>query len=439
MKHKYPEHVAQYKYQSWQIEIVIAGGILYGLFQTTDVLKEFFYFFYPISEVTSNKIILLFGSYILTWVLLIGFTANLILRAIWLGYLGISFWFPADINYDKLRAGNAYKIKLKNQPTVDLRLITLEKWCNLSFSFAILLGFIVFGLLVSLSLIIFTLDSLSIDLANNALFTYVLGAILLIAQLGFIDRLLVYNPNKKTLWSRIKIVIIKFFRIVTLSFLYQRELLVLLTNTRKWLLNTFIILYIAIAVLISGNQIGQFFDSGTIRLSLFDDRENYFLRTSPRLVSSEYENNLQSGDKIYSACIQDEIIKDDYIKFFMVGWNDFDNYLGRKLTENNFKKDIPWQQLETSKEVDSFVQINISQWQKAMNQTFQLSIDGDARKELEWYRYKHPLTNETGYITYVFINDIEKGNHIISLNTVILFNNGKLRERNFINIPFIKM
>ena len=86
---KVPDHIRSYRYESWQIEMLIAGGILYGLFESSDVLKSYFFQLYPILEITTNQIILLFGIYVIIKILLIGFMANLFLRAVWLGYLGI--------------------------------------------------------------------------------------------------------------------------------------------------------------------------------------------------------------------------------------------------------------------------------------------------------------------------------------------------------------
>ena len=148
-----PEHIREYRYQSWQIEMLIAGGILYGLFTSGSLIREFFFESYPISDVTTNKIILLFGTFVITKVLLIGFSANFFLRAVWLGYLGISFWFPNDIDYSKLRGSEEYKEALKSQPNANQRLLILEKWCNLSFSFAVLLGFLCISMFVTVSAI----------------------------------------------------------------------------------------------------------------------------------------------------------------------------------------------------------------------------------------------------------------------------------------------
>jgi len=74
-----PEHITQYRYQSWQIEMLIAGGILYGLFTSDKILQAFFVDNYAITDLTTNKIILLFGSFTITKILLIGFAANLFL------------------------------------------------------------------------------------------------------------------------------------------------------------------------------------------------------------------------------------------------------------------------------------------------------------------------------------------------------------------------
>ena len=433
---KVPDHIRSYRYESWQIEMLIAGGILYGLFESSDVLKSYFFQLYPILEITTNQIILLFGIYVIIKILLIGFMANLFLRAVWLGYLGISFWFPNDINYDHIKGGSNYKNQLKSETSAQKRLLLLEKWCNLSFSFAVLLGFLTISLLLSLSAIIWLLDSNSVTsfLANNATITYVLVVFLVISQIGLVDRLLATKEHQKSLFNSIRSGIIKFLKIITLSFLYKREFLVLRSNTNTIAFYAFILIYLAIAILTSINQVGEFYGGGTFSIKMLDDRRMYEDTSAPEMNAINYENNLSEGNVIFRGAIQSEIVKDDYLKLFLVSWIDFDNILEEKYLDYKYDKNLSL--FRDQKELDSLVDIENKKWQKALNAIFLIKIDSVDITDVTWLRYKHPRTFEEGYVTYIPITELPFGRHDLRVDANVLYNNGVRYKRRWLEIPF---
>ncbi|WP_299677399.1 hypothetical protein [uncultured Dokdonia sp.] len=435
-----PAYIKQYRYQSWQIEMLIAGGILYGLFTSDKILQAFFVDNYAITDLTTNKIILLFGSFTITKILLIGFAANLFLRAVWLGYLGISFWFPDDINYDRLIGTKNYKETLKTKPTASERLLTLEKWCNLSFSFAVLLGFLSISLFITVSVIIWTLSLFSDDYSfiDTPTFIYILSFVLILIQIGVLDNFLLRKKNDKYLFvTKIKKIIIRFFSIITLSYFIQREFLVLRTNTNKWLLSSFIIGYLSIAIIAAASSIGSFYNSdGAFNFSLFDDREMYHVVAAPKTAYDNYTSNLSSGDKILWGAIQSELITDDYLKLFVVSWNDFDNYLKDRYAHYDVKQKYP--SLPTTKAVDSFELVNAANWQKSMRDLFKVKIDTVTIPDLEWARYKHPITKEEGYITYIDISGLPNQKHDLELIIRQKFNNNFERDWQWFDLSFWK-
>ncbi|NQX78526.1 hypothetical protein [Gilvibacter sp.] len=99
---KLRERIESFQKDSWQLEVFISGGIVYWLYSLTDSLRDFFFDFYPITYTSSNQIVFLFGLYTITRALLFGFAANLLLRAIWLAYLGVNYWYPNDVNKERL-------------------------------------------------------------------------------------------------------------------------------------------------------------------------------------------------------------------------------------------------------------------------------------------------------------------------------------------------
>lgn len=435
-----PEHITQYRYQSWQIEMLIAGGILYGLFTSDKILQAFFVDNYAITDLTTNKIILLFGSFTITKILLIGFAANLFLRAVWLGYLGISFWFPKDINYDRLIGTKNYKETLKAKPTASERLLMLEKWCNLSFSFAVLLGFLSISLFITVSVIIWTLGLFSDDytIADSPTFIYILVFVLILIQIGVLDTILLRKKKDRFLFiTKLKRVIVRFFSIITLSYFIQREFLVLRTNTNKWLLSSFIIAYLSIAIIAAASSIGSFYNSdAAFDFSLFDDREMYNVAGTPKTIYNSYMSNLSKGNKIFWGAIQSEFITDDYLQLFVVSWNDFDYYLEDRYEHYDVKQKYP--SLSNTKARDSFNLVNAANWQKSMRDLFKVKIDTITIPDIEWARYRHPVTKEEGYITYIDISELANKKHHLEFIVHQKFNNNFERDRQWFALSFWK-
>ncbi|WGK64483.1 hypothetical protein [Croceiramulus getboli] len=436
MKRELPEHVKAYRYESWQIEMLIAGGVLFALYESSDFLKALFYEYYPISDTTSNKIILLFGSFILAKILLIGFAANLLLRAVWLGYLGIAFWFPEDINLDRVRGNTSFKQNLQMQKGNLARLLLLEKWCNLSFSAAVLLGFFTLSLLISVSVVIFLLDQFdwTRDWANSADFTYFLTLFFILIQLGVLDRLLIRKKTTDTKVSQLRQSINRFFNTVTLSFLFKREFMVLRSNTNPWIFNGLLVVYLFIAITTSINDIGSFYRSGTFNYSVIDDREEYSKRWSLKINPVQYTENLGGDNRVLYGAIQSEIVKENYLKLFLVSWVDFDNSLNELYQKYEYQEYLG--EVSSSETRDSLIQVQSIRWNKALNEQFQIHLDSAVQDELQWALYRHPVTLEEGYLTYLPIDSLTPGLHQLNVSARIRFPNGVVSYRSWLDLPF---
>ena len=192
-----PDWIKDYRNQSWQIEILIAGGTVITLASITDKVRDYFFLNYPIAEFSHYAIILLFAVYLVTRVLLLGFIANLILRAVWLAYLGINFSFPSGVDYKKIKSDRASR-ELRKQPNILDRVITLEKLCNLSYSLAVLLALLTASAFISLLFITYLFESLGAeDWVIGPTFPYVVSFLIVITQIGLLDKVL-YRGSRRS-------------------------------------------------------------------------------------------------------------------------------------------------------------------------------------------------------------------------------------------------
>lgn len=405
---------SQYAPVSWQLEFFIAGGIIFSLYQSTDFFKHLFLLKFPISDFNYVQVLLFFGTYVLTRVLLIGFGVNLILRTVWLAYSAVSYWYPDDVNYDKLRLNFYQKKKHQSGRSASYRLKILDKWANVSFAITIIFTFIVLSSFVTIFLIEFILVNVfgAYDLINHTLFNYVIAIFTLLLQLGVFD-FLIRKRHRRGFFFKIGEWLYKIYYYVTGLFLFRRELLVIRTNSKRWLYLTCGSLYLLLALFISINQIGEFYESGTFNINVFDDRLTYDRSKNFVIDYRTYEDQLGEDDVFYNGGIQSQYITQDYLKVFVVHWRNYDWYL------RHVQDSIQYPVVYDPPREDSLRMVyndnRIAKDKIALNQLIALELDEELITDLKWERYQHYKTKEEGYITYIPIKNLSSGRHTVNV------------------------
>lgn len=401
---------------SWQLEFLIAGGIIFSLYTSTDYFKQLFLLKYPISDFDYVQVVLFFGTYILTRVLLIGFGMNLILRTVWLAYSGINYWYPYGVNYDKLDLNFYQKNKYQKQDSASDRLHIIDRWSNLSFSVTIIFSFIVFSSLVLMLIVQYILaDILGFyDLINSAWFNYGLAIFALLLQLGMFDFLL-RKKHKRGMFYRIGEWLYQIYYYCSGLFLYRRELMVLRSNGKTWILLSFGSFYLLLSLFISINQIGEFYPAGTFNLKIFDDRETFDARKNYVIDYHVYEDELDKGELFFNGGIQSQYIKEKYLKVFLVHDRNNDWYLSHVQDSLNYDKIYNPPAIDSL--VDAYDKKRIELDQQGLNILIKVELDKELLSDLRWDRYKHHKTQEEGYLTYIPVDTLKAGRHIINVST----------------------
>lgn len=430
-----PEYIKEYRDQSWQIEILIAGGVVFSLYSITDTFREYFFETWPLVNYGSIQILFLFFAYFITRILLFGFIANLFFRAVWLAYLGINFSFPKGIKYNNINASDFRKEVLRLRPNIVERVIFLEKLCNLTYSIAILLALFSTSILIIMVIIIWLLECLGFyGLTQDPYFTYILALVIAIINSGLLDSILFRKKSNSKLAST-KEAITSVLDYLTLAFLFKREFMVIKSNTRKWLFYFFVFLITGVSLFVSVVQLGEYYPWGTIKLKPMDERSYYDLNRVPEVQSYSYDSNLSDKSIIFRGSIQSDIVKDKYLRLFVVSWHRFENYL-----EYTFKKeDFPLpSELNNGKPYNVQDNLNTdSLYNNVINSLFTVYIDSDSISDLQWLNYKHPLTREDGYLTYIPIDSLSFSKHVVKVD-VSWRNKEERRRGRWFDIPFWK-
>ncbi|MGJ8684238.1 MAG: hypothetical protein ACSHWW_06425 [Nonlabens sp.] len=419
---------------SWQLELFIAGGIIFSLYTSTDYFKHLFLLKYPISNFDYVQVALFFGTYILTRVMLIGFAINLILRTVWLAYSGINHWYPDDVNYDNLKLNFYQKKKHQEEVKASERLLTLDRWANLSFGLTIIFTFIVVSSLLLLVFVQFILGDVFgfYDLINSTIFNYTAAILALLLQLGVFDFIL-RKKHKRGAFYRIGEWLYTIYYYATGLFLYRRELLVMRTNGKTWVLLTFGSAYLLLALFISINQIGEFYPAGTFSLNIFDDRVTFDRRNDFVIDYHVYEDQLNENEVFFNGGIQSQYVTDNYLKLFIVHDRKYDWYLSHVHDSLKYDRDYNPPAVDSLRE--RYFEKRTELDQQSLNLLLEVELDHQSLTDLRWERYKHYKTQEEGYLTYIQVDTLQKGRHIINAFTRNRFTGTVKKSLNF-GAPF---
>ncbi len=431
-----PDWIKQLRSQSWQIEMLIAGSTVYTLFYLSDHLQSFFYSVYPGIDFNLTKTLMLFGVYLVSRILLIGFIANLIIRSVWLAYLGINFAFPSGVNYENLKNNEESKETLRNQPTILQRVTFLERLSKLSYSLAVLLAIFMTSVFLTTIFIHVILEKIVFgQIIYEAWFSYSMAILIAIIQIGVIDQFFLSKTSKRPIINSFKKKLSIFLEYATLSFLFRREFLAIKSNTNRWALGLFAVIIFGLSTIITSYQIGKYWPDGTFKLKILDDREYFDVKFDPRLHIYDYDTNITDKTSVIKASIPSEIIKGRYLKLFVTSWSRFD----KKLIDRYNKYEYPLN-YKTKNDADFYAtqEISDSIFNLVINDLFEVDIDGIVQENLKWKSTNHPIAKTKGYATFIDIDSLSLEEHKLNLFVNFLSKRKNSYKVTWKQIPFWK-
>jgi hypothetical protein len=222
-ENKVVQWLDQLQEQSWNLELIISGFVLFGLFQLREWLTVQLYYFNANDDSIYNQFTLSFITleisidiFILSLLLLI-FT-----RGLWIGAIGLRY-VSGNIDYDSFRYSDRFKQYLKrNVGDFDNYIQRLEHISSSIFAFTYLLFFLALSFLVldlNFQLLNGLFRSLGLDaigdVATNVFFFFGLFVFFDFLTLGLLKSI------KIPIFSTIYLALYRFYGAVTLSFLWR--------------------------------------------------------------------------------------------------------------------------------------------------------------------------------------------------------------------------
>lgn len=238
----FSEWLEQLQQESWQLELLISGLALFGIWESQNVIIRFDYYI-DVFATTDYRPYLRILRHLFWWswsIFLFNLLIHIILRGFWIGAIGLRY-VSGDIDFDTLNYSDRFKNYYKSRiGSFDEYIERIERLSSVIFSFTFLLffmlvSFIVFNITFALVIAILhkflaegTADSI---IGLFGLFYYGLGLLVLIDffTLG------AFKKIKENTISTVYFWIYRFYSTVSLSFFYRPLLLNFIDNsyTRK--------------------------------------------------------------------------------------------------------------------------------------------------------------------------------------------------------------
>lgn len=385
-----PKWLKTIQLNSWEAELLISALVLYALFQVPEYLDKLALQnfardsqLHGLLKIIKRAVLLLSFGYIL----------HILVRGMWVASVGMSYVFPRGINEERLRFKGKFKRELSNTSSLVKTVLRLEELSSTIYG----ISFIFFGTLVGFGTFLFSFIY-AVELVNPLMteYAYVNGIVGILIFIYFLASLIVFidfltnGLFRRWTWSaKWYYYIAVFFRVITLSFLYRRSLLVLISNIKGWksyLVPTVILLVTGSYIFLNKSQ-----------------RDNWTKKyldesTQSTFLSSNYEN-LRPGNERLMATIQSDIVNQNTIRVFLKDLSVFNTLYNSEIGVNE-----DWESLTSSMS------------STYLNSWLTLKIDSTELSGIQWFNSQHPTTYEYGFTAFADLNEFSRGAHAFSIS-----------------------
>ena len=415
--------------ESWQLELLISGFAIFGLFTAIPTITE------SLKEAENNQQIYTFVislvATISCYILIFNLLLHVLLRGLWIGALGLRY-VSGDIDYDSLKYSQKFtKFLKKRVGSFDKYIGTLENYCSVIFAVSFLLIFYV--LAITFTILAITLIStylISNEDLPNWLSQGVGISVVVFLTFGMlftlIDFLTLGFLKKKKWISIIYFPVYWVFGFITLSFLYRPLVYNFLDNKfGKRLSFALVPFYILIALAISLNyNVSNFFET--------DMSSNEYVANN-----NNYEDLLNDSDGfIDHVAIQSKVIADNYVKIFVLYSEDIEDYIFKFNPELEPEEDSRGLRMGSGNN-HNFERGKRDSLRRAYLKTFNdmYSVTIDTIKYDSDFIIAKSKKGNLGFETYLSTKDLIEGKHILEVNRLRI-KKGDTTSLDVSKIPF---
>jgi hypothetical protein len=331
-KQFFSEWLEKLQQESWQLELLISGFALFGVWESHDYLV---YIQDYITAHTSGQIEsvlhLVMYALLVGWVIFFtNLLVHIIFRGLWIGAIGLRY-VSGDIEYDKFNYSEVFTNHIKTKVgDFDSYIEKLEKFSSVLFSYTFLLFFLFLSfilILAEFSLLILLTEFILNSYESTQTIGILLGIILIVFILCILFIILDFvtlggfRKIKEPTMAKIYLSLYKVFNILTLSFLYRPLIYNFLDQKYTKRLYLMGIPYGILISLVFPNFVAnssslfpnmmKLDNKEAIELSRYYINPNYYddLRTQQTEVT-------KTRDQIFYISLESHDIDNDFVKVF---------------------------------------------------------------------------------------------------------------------------
>lgn len=422
--------------QSWNLELVISGAALFAVLQLPSVLEQFFdYIHYNLITDTAGagRMLPLLAYNTMRgscYVLFVAFLANFIMRAFWVGLVGLLAVYPKGVLYNRIPfvSKNNQKRMEDDLGTLDGYILALDRRCNIVFATAFLfvILLIVIGLCYLLVLLVHAVLRPMISLhywaALKTVFYAVLASYLIVSLILSLPQFKEkpsLNLVQHRLGSLNKILLLGFYR--PISFI---------TNTfYSHIPYGKIMRMVMLMTLLFVGLLGALISSDLSRMNghklVIGNRHLYTDKVDRNFVEpAMYDDQRDENAFVPFASIQSDVVREPFIRLFIAYPKALDAVLMGTSGKQQWPDELPKQEKQRQ----------LADWSlKKLNETVHLKINDSLYRNPDLLFAQHGLQNQVGWQTVLIPKNLKSGkNHL----AIILRNVATKKEETLVTIPF---
>lgn len=425
---KKPKWMKVLEKQSWQAELVISGAAIFGALQLPEVLRnlvDFCIYHAPEQILVLALIFITYLAFVIP-ILIINFILHFVLRALWIGMLGLVSVFPNGINYSFESWSEDYGQKVKKEfPDINQFNQQLDNLCSIIFS-GTSLGVMMF---VSISIVVFAMGMIAYLLNHlipvldfNIIFLIIFFSITVI---GMLQGIFISKRLREKAWvQKIHFPIYKLYAKLMFTIFYRPINYINLTLSS----NTGIMKSLAYAFL-------YFFVIGIFTLFLLETTNHDLLanntfhryQNSPmQWDAAQYKNTLPNDTKIFGPIIQSDKIVESEIELF----------IPRFAREQIIKDSICSTKHIYDDKLSSEENEKLD-WENRIdchNRYYKIYLNDSLIRDIKFYNINYPNKGERGFLSHISTKNCKQGENI--LKVVLGYRNPRNHEQKMFQIPF---
>ena len=385
---------------SWEPEILISGIVLFGLFKIYPLFDELNYFLEMNSSIiftrgTVNEVLTTILK-VSNVILIIGFLFHLLLRSVWVAYIGLSYIYEDGISYKRLNYPDTYENELKKSGDYVKQIHTLEEICSASFAISFMVFMWLFGVGFFFGIVSSCIGVFQTIVPGDHDFTTFSNILILIALFVFVDFISLGWFKKVPYLRKVYYPLYKIAGWLTLSLLYRNIYYGFISHHKKWKIRIILTVFsflLTIIVFISVSTTSHYAFGRTISLAPFNGEE--------RFEENLYRDKVTNGFYSKYMHIDSYVTTKNYLELFIIH---------RTRHEGSWIEPACDYQVEKEKKGVDLDSLRL----ECLKKFYDVKLNKELVQD-DFIYQRNSKTGQDGLLSIIDISKLEKGKHKLDL------------------------